>query len=419
MLIQFSVSNFMSLKDEVVLSMVAGSNKEHSEYVFDMQGEALLPTVAIYGSNAAGKSNIFKAMTAAIVTIRQSNIRQINEPIRGIVPFSFDKTSNTEVTKFDFIFVKKGRKFQYGFAVDTKKVHQEYLYEYKSSRPSMIFERSEGDVYEFTKLNEKILKQYESKNTPNKLFLATATSWNCDLTKDAYMWFAEDIDTYNELSLHDPKNLERVESGGESLKNFMKALLKNADINISDYKIKSEIVKNPIEIPMPPGLQIQLDPAIIGKKFEVSTSHDIETTDGEMESYLLPLEAESEGTQKLFMFAPIIKDALEKGRIIVFDELDNSLHPLMLDYLIELFNNKESNPNGAQLIFNTHSVNTMSLDKFRRDQIYFVEKNNKTGITELYSLDEFSVRQKENIRKGYLVGRYGAIPSIGMEGLEW
>jgi len=210
------------------LAYVSAVELFHPYIVELLVGKALLPTVAIYGSNAAGKSNIFKAMTAAIVTIRQSNIRQINEPIRGIVPFSFDKTSNTEVTKFDFIFVKKGRKFQYGFAVDTKKVHQEYLYEYKSSRPSMIFERSEGDVYEFTKLNEKILKQYESKNTPNKLFLATATSWNCDLTKDAYMWFAEDIDTYNELSLHDPKNLERVESGGESLKNFMKALLKNA-----------------------------------------------------------------------------------------------------------------------------------------------------------------------------------------------
>ena len=100
------------------------------------------------------------------------------------------------------------------------------------------------------------------------------------------------------------------------------------------------------------------------------------------------------------------------GKTIVIDELDNSLHPLLMDYIIDIFNNKESNPNGAQLIFNTHSLNSLSLDKFRRDQIYFVEKDNNTGITELYSLDEFSERKTENVRKQYLLGRYGAIPEI-------
>ena len=110
---------------------------------------------------------------------------------------------------------------------------------------------------------------------------------------------------------------------------------------------------------------------------------------------------------------------MENGRTIVVDEIDNSLHPLFLEYLIQLFNSRENNPNKAQLIFNTHSVETLSLDLLRRDQIYFVEKNHENGVTELYSLDEFFPRKTENVRKGYLQGRYGAIPNIGLEDLAW
>ena len=110
---------------------------------------------------------------------------------------------------------------------------------------------------------------------------------------------------------------------------------------------------------------------------------------------------------------------MESGKTVVVDEIDDSLHPLLVNAIIELFNDREVNTKGAQLIFNTHDVSLLSLDNFRRDQIYFTEKDNKTGVTDLYSLDEFSPRKTENIRKGYLQGRYGAIPVIEPGGLKW
>lgn len=196
-----------------------------------------------------------------------------------------------------------------------------------------------------------------------------------------------------------PHILETFDEGGDSLQDFITSILKTADINISGYSIDTRANDVP-------------------DSFVISSIHTVRHGENTHE-YALPFALESEGTKRIFIFGPIIKDALEKGRTIIVDEIDNSLHPLFLEYLIKLFNNKETNSNKAQLIFNTHSVETLSLDLLRRDQIYFVEKNNENGVTELYSLDEFSPRKTENIRKGYLQGRYGAIPNIDLADLIW
>lgn len=128
---------------------------------------------------------------------------------------------------------------------------------------------------------------------------------------------------------------------------------------------------------------------------------------------------ESKGTQMLFSYAPIFQTALKQGKTIIIDEIDSGLHPVLVQYLIQLFNNPKINTKGAQLIFNTHDINLLDLDLFRRDQIYFVEKDNQNGISDLYSLDEFAPRKTDNIQKKYLQGRYGAIPCIGAEGIKW
>ena len=121
----------------------------------------------------------------------------------------------------------------------------------------------------------------------------------------------------------------------------------------------------------------------------------------------------------LFYLGPVIKEALINGKTIVIDEIDSGLHPILVRYLISLFHDKKSNPNGAQLIFNTHDITQLSLNQFRRDQIYFVEKNNENGISDVYSLDEYAPRKSENVQKGYLQGRYGAIPMIGVDEDLW
>ena len=143
MLIQFGVSNYKSIREEVILSALAGSDKAHEDELLCFRKEKILPSLAIYGANAAGKSNLFKALAAALIIIRTSNGRQINETIPLIAPFSFDEESKTKPTRFSFIFTTKQSKYEYGFSADSQKVYEEYLYEYKTAKPSKIFERSE------------------------------------------------------------------------------------------------------------------------------------------------------------------------------------------------------------------------------------------------------------------------------------
>ena len=141
---------------------------------------------------------------------------------------------------------------------------------------------------------------------------------------------------------------------------------------------------------------------------------------GEEEKLIsLPYSMESAGTRKVLSYGPIIRNVFKNGSVLIIDEIDSSLHPSLVRYLIDLFNDSSFNTNGAQLIFNTHDVSLLDQDIFRRDQVYFVEKDNRTGISDLYSLSEFSPRKSEDIRKGYLTGRYGAIPIVVSGGIGW
>jgi len=175
MLLQFNVTNALSFKDEAILDMIAGKDDSHKENLIQFKKSRILPTIAIYGANASGKSNLFKALTSAIMFVRLSQTMQINSPI-GIEPFLMDTEGRNKCTRFDFVFVYENTKYEYGFVADTKKVYEEYLYEYRSSKASMIFERENVNEYHFTAALKRQMKQYEGKNTDNKLFLATATA---------------------------------------------------------------------------------------------------------------------------------------------------------------------------------------------------------------------------------------------------
>lgn len=424
MLLQFSVSNFMSLRDEVILSMSASDkDHEHEDVLFSIGSERILPVAAIYGANAAGKSNIFKALTAAIMIIRQSTSRQIDDRLPWIVPFIFDDSSAYQVTKFDFIFTTKEKKYQYGFSANREKIVDEYLYEYKSAWPSKIFERTNTSDYTFTKANEKEFRGYVEKNTENKLFLATATAWNCNKTKDAYMWFANGINVY------DVKNTEfiglsTISKGSNDLKEYLLDTLRKADFNIDSYsfnvrKISLENLKQSDLSDAFPEILKLADPEMDSRQYEIRTKHNIQTEKGVNKTYELPFIAESEGTQRMFFLAALIKSAMDAGKTMFIDEIDSSLHPILVKFIINMFNDRNSNHGKAQLIFSTHDVSLLSLDLFRRDQIYFVEKSHTSAVTTLYSLDEFSPRKTENVRKGYLQGRYGAIPVIDPGDTLW
>jgi len=203
-----------------------------------------------------------------------------------------------------------------------------------------------------------------------------------------------------------------AEDNENKYKDFTIQLLNHADINICDYSVK---VKNETP-PSNPILNVLINnnvlPPLPPKQVEFWTSHIVQGGSGNSRDYKLNLSEESQGTLQLFMLSPVLMYAFEKGKTIVVDELDRSLHPFLVKYLVELFLNPEVNKHGAQLIFSTHDTNLLSLDVFRRDEIYFVEKHPKTAATTVYSLDEFSVRKTENIEKGYLLGRYGAVPFL-------
>lgn len=421
MLVEFSVKNFMSIKDEITFSMVAGTGDENMENTIEVENtdETYLKSTAIYGANASGKTNFMKALTAAILMVRRSNLRNINEPLVEMKPFKFDPKTVNEPCEFRFVFIKNNIKYIYGFSADINRIYTEYLYQYLSAKPSLIFERKNVNEYKFTQLEQSKLVELSTKNTEKKLFLSTATEWNYEKTKDAYIWFSEDIDTYNDYMNVGGYAFDKFENDNEGdLKRFTINLLKQADILIKDYNFEVKNINvnniiaafNNIKVP---------NENIVQKEVKISTFHEIENENGNIENYELELGEESLGTQNLFFFSPILKEAFEKGKVIIVDEIDKSLHPLLVEFIIKLFHNSKINKNNAQLIFNTHDTNLLSLDNFRRDQIWFTEKEPKKGTTDLYPLDDFSVRKTENVQKGYLNGRYGAIPFLATGNSLW
>ena len=414
MLIQFSVENYKSFKEKAVLSLAPSKDTSHENNVSVLDSsERVLNTIAIYGANAAGKTNLFKALTTAILMIRKSNQLQKNDRLDGIVPFLFDISMADQPTSFEFVFVNDGIKYIYGFSATPVKIVSEYLYAYYTAKPTTIFEW-DGNVPKFPK-DKRMLDQVAEKNTPNKLFLSTATAWNYSRTEPAYSWFEKGINTYSEYERLHPIAFDRFNNDEQShVHQFVIELLKESDINIHDYIIKSEPMnEQDLMQAFGPLFKAAKDSKMIeGKKQNVFMDHLVSNEDGTTSLFRLNMADESKGTENLFLLAPVLLHALSTGETVVIDEIERSLHPLLVKHVVSYFNDPERNPKHAQLIFNTHNLELMSLDIFRRDQIYFVDKSCKTGASELYSLDEFSVRAEENIKKGYLLGRFGAIPSI-------
>jgi len=411
----------MSIKEKVTFSMIAGSGDENIENIINPNSsDRLLKSTAIYGANASGKTNFIRAFTNSILTIRKSNIRQVNEKLLEMIPFKFDNETKNKPCEFEFMFIFKDIKYVYGFSADINKVYDEYLYKYSSAKSTMIFDRTDVKKYKFIQADRGKLKDIETKNTDNKLFLATATAWNYEKTKDAYTWFSENIDTYDNFLVLNDMIVDRFEKSDKNgLREFTIKLLKEADIIIKGYNFESNSAKgnNPFTL-LINNMPVTND-NVEQKEIKISTVHEVESKDGKLEEFNLDLFEESLGTQSLFFLSPILKDAFEKGKTIVVDEIDKSFHPLLVEYIIKLFHNTELNTNNAQIIFNTHDTHLLNLNLFRREQIWFVEKDYKKGATDLYPLEDFSVRKTENIQKGYLNGRYGAIPFIAMGDSLW
>ena len=409
MLLEFSVTNFCSFKDKVTLSMESGNGEENLDNVCEENG--LLKTVSIYGANASGKSNLIKALSAAIWMVRESNVIPLGAKWNVIKPFMFDTDSKNKPSVFEFVVLINDIKYRYYFSADQYRIYDEVLDAYYSQKPTNIFTRTNANNYTFTNDKSK-LDILTSRNTENKLFLSTATTWNYDKTRDLFLWFNNDIDTFDSFTMVRNIDMQEYSDDNSDLKKFALNLLREADILIKDIVVDYE------EREINSGLssmnynQATLRDSVRRTSARVEVEHEILDDNNNRRTYRLGFNEESSGTKVLFALAPILKRAFESNRTIVVDELERSMHPALIEYLVKLFNNKNINKANSQLIFTTHATNLLNLSILRRDQIWFTEKNPENGVSELYPLDSFSIRKDENIYKGYINGRYGAIPFI-------
>lgn len=407
MLIEFSVKNFMSFKNKVTLSMEKGNGLENEENVVFDGDINVLKSAAIYGANASGKSNLLKAFTCAILMVRTSSLISVGQKWVFLRPFLFDEESKNKPSEFEFVFKTNGVKYKYYFSADENKVYDEVLDAYYTQKPTNIFRRTNTNNYEFY-VDKKKLEALSMNNTENKLFLATATTWNYDKTKDAYLWFVNGIDTYDSFNNITDKDLIAYSNDSENLKEFALKLLNKADILIKDVTVHYE--EKDIDNLLLAPLEKSNDKYKV-KNINIELEHEV-MVGNDKHNYKLNFVDESSGTKVLFAFAPFLKRAFENTKVIIVDELERSLHPALVEFIVKLFNNKEINKANSQLIFTTHAMNLLNLELLRRDQIWFTEKKPENGVTDLYPLDSFSVRKDENIQKGYINGRYGAIPFI-------
>ena len=386
MLLQFSVTNHRSIKETAVISMKAAADKTMKEILISPDGKKeLVPVMAIYGANAAGKSNVLHAL----LLMREMVCGSYAKPLKGATlpyePFAF-VDGKMEPTTFEIIYYNEGIKYAYGFSFDKNQIINEYLYHWPNGREALVFSR-EKNKYEF---RESIQEQMtlSGRTSENRLYLTSSNEWNCSQTEKAYLWFQKNLRGVIATGATNEITIDAIRRGGEEKQRILKEMML-ADLGICNVEV-SGTIENPI----------------------VSTVHQLVDNRGISKRYTLLLGQESIGTQRFFSRIGLWIEAIDCGAVLVVDEIEASMHPLLTRHLIEMIQDQTINQNHAQLIFTTHDTGLLDLKLLRRDQIWFAEKDEKSMQTDIYALTEFSPRKEENIARGYLQGRYGAIPFI-------
>ncbi len=422
MLLQFSVNNFRSIKDTVTFSMNTASNKEN-EHSFQVRSYHLLNSAVIYGANASGKSNVLKAMGfMRALVLNKPKITQSTDKLPH-EPFRLNTETEQASSYFEIVFFLENIKYRYGFEADNSTVYSEWLFSDENDKEARLFERDSEQSLHY--VNKQKFKEGIGIKVPNnQLFIWKCDQNDGDISKKILKWFnyfnyidGLDRDGYFHVAL---KQMENEHAKSELLKLVKVADLGIEGINIEENTISQDFIKN---VPIPEEIKQKiLSEGGNLSSIELQSLHKkFNAENQEIGSVLFELdEDESQGTKKFFALSAPILDTLEKGKVLLIDELDASLHPMLTESFVKLFNNKELNKHNAQLVFVTHDIHLLSVPGlFERDQIWFTEKD-KFGSTDLYSLIEFrknnkgkDVRATDNLEKHYLQGRFGAVPNIG------
>ena len=424
MLVQFKVQNFKAFKSEATLSMVASSSDptriSDNTFFVDKFNLRLLKSIVIYGANASGKSKVLEALDfMRTFVIESSKEGQVDEPIR-VDPFRLDTTSRKEPSSFEVVFISKGVQYRYGFEVSQTEVSAEWLYRKSRVKEIEIFYRTYQD-FETHKTQFKANDLVKNKRVrSNALFISVGASFNDKVSKEVVYWFRSfnmlsgiDHDRYEAYSVH---RLKQQQQKAEAL-NFLKA----ADFGIEDLNyIELDLDHLPEDMPeelkeyLREQAKEKTKSEFLANLTTVRRVYDESNVPVGYEKFSIA-DDESAGTRKYFALSGPILNTLSSGKCIAIDELANKLHSLLACKLINLFNSERFNDANAQLIFTTHDTNLLGSGIFRRDQIWFTEKN-RYGASALYSLSDFKtdvVRKSDNFEKNYIKGRYGAIPYLG------
>lgn len=414
MLVEFRVKNFRSLRDEQVLSLVASKDKTlqdtHTLSTGIKAAPALLASAVLYGANASGKSNLIQALQYMRGVVLESATTIQPGQSYAVQPFRLDATSANQPTEFEITFILDRVRYQYGFAMTPQRIVSEHLLVYKAFKPQRWFERhfdaqTGKEVYDFSSSLKGAKSLWEDATRPNALFLSMAAQLNSEALRPVFDWFSNSLVIFNERAQLDSQpsiQMLQQENGRKQICDFLAA----ADISITNIEVVTRKV---------PGQTIRFD--LAAGKTEVHSAeveeHQFRFSHAtEQGQAVFDLMDESNGTRNLLFLAGPILNILEKGLTLVVDELDTSLHTLLVRELVGLFHQPEVNASGAQLIFTTHDTSLMDAPGlFRRDQVWLVEKDRDQAST-LVALSEFSPRKNEAIERGYLQGRYGGLPFL-------
>jgi uncharacterized protein len=418
MLIEFRFGNFRSIKDEQALSMSVGPGlNADDECPRKVVGSPrpLLPVAAIYGANASGKTSIL----AGLAYMQQAALYSYRawSPEGGTTrePFMWDGMPN-QPTMFEVTVVQDGVRYQYGFVLDNDRFIEEWLHVWPASRKQVWFER-DGDNFKFgDALSGEKSRIVEQVTRPNALFLSAAVQNRHEQLRPLYSWFRDlavvnvpmqpramvarvPVQMWLAAQLDDAGLFPSERAEEISVRHAFVEMLRAADVGIVDLKVEAT------------GEEFAATAVRSMPNVRVLLRHRRNESDA-----WLPLEKESQGTATLFKYGREIIVTLRKGGTLIVDELERSLHPLLALWIVERFNSSKHNPKNAQLIFSTHDTNllgtTLGTVALRRDQVWLTEKG-PDGATSLYPLTDFKARKSENFERGYLQGRYGAIPVFG------
>jgi AAA15 family ATPase/GTPase len=393
MLLRFRTRNFRSIRDEVELSFAAANLSDLPEAVMEspFAERGVLRTAAIYGANASGKSNVLRALTFMTQAVEESHRSWSANGIER-EPFLLDDESGRQASSFVITFVLDDVRYEYGFEVDSERVIRESLHAYPTARRQTWFER-DGDEFVFGKFLSGDNAAIQRLTRANSLFLSAAAQNNHTQLSPIYAWFAMGF----RAEIHDRGGLLYTAMLAENalFEERIHRYFSAADLGIARF----ELVNGPLRFTTPDGSNLWKHRVPVF----VHQSGDAAVT--------LPAEAESDGTLTYFSLLGPIVGALATGRILIIDEITASLHPLLARNIVRLFNSPAENPHGAQLIFTTHDTTLLEPELLRRDQVWFTEKDD-SGATHLYPLTDFKPRRGENVRTGYLQGRYGGVPYL-------